>query len=223
MPDGSESDAAPPARRVTERGRRTRERILEAATELFGTRGYAGTRVDDILRRSGTGKGQFYHHFDDKADVGRAVLRRQRRSTLPGPQSGRGLLDGWAKIGAWFDDILRTTERRLHAGGVQRPFHVDGAPDTDPLRREYLKTMRLRRRLLRRGLSRMRRSGALVQEADPERLAAFAAATIEGGLRFAGDDGSVDPLRHALGEAYDHLRGYASDEQEPHARPARAG
>jgi AcrR family transcriptional regulator len=44
----------------------TRERILQAALEVFGEKGYHRAAVDDIVRASRTSKGAVYHHFPNK-------------------------------------------------------------------------------------------------------------------------------------------------------------
>ena len=44
----------------------TRSRIVTAAWELFYENGYDETTVDDIVERSGTSKGSFYHYFAGK-------------------------------------------------------------------------------------------------------------------------------------------------------------
>ena len=54
----------------------TRERILEAATELFAQRGYAGTGVDRLAERSGIAKTAIYSHFGNKEGLLAAVLAR---------------------------------------------------------------------------------------------------------------------------------------------------
>ena len=41
----------------------TRQRILNAATEIFSEKGYHGTAVDDIVKAPHTSKGSFYFHF----------------------------------------------------------------------------------------------------------------------------------------------------------------
>jgi len=52
----------------------TRQRLLEAAfTEIY-QHGYQGMRVDDVLKRTGLGKGAFYHHFTSKHALGCAVV-----------------------------------------------------------------------------------------------------------------------------------------------------
>lgn len=46
--------------------RNTRSRIVTASWELFYENGYDNTTVDDIVERSGTSKGSFYHYFAGK-------------------------------------------------------------------------------------------------------------------------------------------------------------
>ena len=41
-----------------------RERLLDAATEVFAARGYAGTRVDDIVEHAGISRRTLYEDFD---------------------------------------------------------------------------------------------------------------------------------------------------------------
>ncbi len=46
--------------------RNTRSRIVSAAWDLFYENGYDATTVDEIVERSGTSKGSFYHYFAGK-------------------------------------------------------------------------------------------------------------------------------------------------------------
>lgn len=55
-------------------GRSTREAILAAAMRLMGVQGYRKTALDDVLRESGVGKGNFYYHFRSKEELGYAIL-----------------------------------------------------------------------------------------------------------------------------------------------------
>jgi TetR/AcrR family fatty acid metabolism transcriptional regulator len=47
----------------------TRQRILDAATDVFSEKGYHGAAVDDIVKASKTSKGSFYFHFPSKQDI----------------------------------------------------------------------------------------------------------------------------------------------------------
>lgn len=196
---------------LTERGRRTRSRILQAAVEEFSTRGFADTTVGHVLEASGTGKSQFYHYFDSKSDLIREVLRFQRLRSLPYGNPEQGHLDSWERIRAWFDQLLEVTEE-AGCGGLDLigAFPAELAED-ETLRREIVRTTHLRRRLLHRGLRRMKHRGDLTDDADPRQMAAFAAAAIEGALHLSSTEGSTQALSAALQETWGRLRDYARE------------
>src|SRR4051812_5575304 len=60
----------------SERGRATRDRLITAARELFGKRGYDGTSIEAVLEATGVKRGALYHHFDSKQALFDAVLDR---------------------------------------------------------------------------------------------------------------------------------------------------
>lgn len=53
---------------------RTRQRVLEAARELFLERGYAGTSIRDIAEHLEMTKAALYYHFPAKEDLLREVV-----------------------------------------------------------------------------------------------------------------------------------------------------
>lgn len=52
----------------------TREKILQAANELFYERGFNATGVDRIIADAGVTKGNFFYHFKNKEELATAVL-----------------------------------------------------------------------------------------------------------------------------------------------------
>jgi AcrR family transcriptional regulator len=56
----------------------TRQRIVEAAMELFWLKGYGSTSIADILSRSQVNSGSLYYFFPGKQDVLIAVLEAYR-------------------------------------------------------------------------------------------------------------------------------------------------
>ncbi|MFI5104789.1 MAG: TetR/AcrR family transcriptional regulator, partial [Terriglobales bacterium] len=52
----------------------TRERIIQAAVELFYAHGYAGTGMAEILKKANANSGSFYFFFTGKEDLLMAVL-----------------------------------------------------------------------------------------------------------------------------------------------------
>jgi AcrR family transcriptional regulator len=61
---------------MQQRSEETRSRILESAIKLFSIRGYNKASVDDICTEAGISKGAFYHHFESKQALFRALLDR---------------------------------------------------------------------------------------------------------------------------------------------------
>jgi AcrR family transcriptional regulator len=49
------------------------QRLLDAGLEVFSTRGYHATRVDDVVRVARTSHGTFYLYFANKEDLLRAL------------------------------------------------------------------------------------------------------------------------------------------------------
>lgn len=68
--EGAEGRSGP----KTERGRRTLRRLLDAAAEEFGARGYYETAISNITQRAGVGLGTFYVYFKSKEEVFRALV-----------------------------------------------------------------------------------------------------------------------------------------------------
>jgi len=61
---------------------RTRERLLDAAVEVFAERGLAGASVEEIADRAGYSKGAVYSNFASKTDLALAVLERRNQQQL---------------------------------------------------------------------------------------------------------------------------------------------
>lgn len=79
--------------RRIERGRATRQQLVEAATELFAERGYEGTSIEDVLERVGMSRGSLYHHFPGKEALFEAVVESVHAKV------GEATLAAVAKIG----------------------------------------------------------------------------------------------------------------------------
>lgn len=58
----------------TRRGRKTRDKLLQAAEVEFGSRGYHDAAISEITRRAGVALGTFYTYFESKEEVFRALV-----------------------------------------------------------------------------------------------------------------------------------------------------
>ena len=65
-------------RRHTDQGRERKQQLLDHATSLFASRGYANTRVIDICKEAGVAKGLFYWYFENKEALFAELVRGMR-------------------------------------------------------------------------------------------------------------------------------------------------
>ena len=77
----SEKGAARPRRKRAD-GELSRERILDAATEIAAERGYEGTSIGAVSAKCGLPASSIYWHFKDKDDLIAAVIERSFASWL---------------------------------------------------------------------------------------------------------------------------------------------
>jgi AcrR family transcriptional regulator len=68
--------------RLIKKAAERRTEILNAAQDLFLSRGYDTTTVNDLLNAVGISKGAFYHHFSAKEDVLQALVWRMAEQGL---------------------------------------------------------------------------------------------------------------------------------------------
>jgi AcrR family transcriptional regulator len=99
-----------------ERRHERRERLMATAIDLFGTAGYAATRIDTVCAAAGVTARHFYEHFDSReallravydaiiADTQRAVLRALSSAANPEDRIAAGLR---AFVRAYLDDPRR--------------------------------------------------------------------------------------------------------------------
>jgi AcrR family transcriptional regulator len=58
------------------RSETTRQKIVDAAVEIFSEVGYAAAGLGEIIERAGMTKGALYHHFDSKEALATAVIEQ---------------------------------------------------------------------------------------------------------------------------------------------------
>src|ERR1700740_95788 len=73
----------------------TQQRILDAATEVFATRGLSAATLADVVAGSGASIGSIYHHFGGKNELFLAIFEQManavdRRIEAAVEQAGEG-------------------------------------------------------------------------------------------------------------------------------------
>ena len=192
---------------ATERGRATRERILQAAAELVAEKGAAGMSLDDVRARTGASRSQLYHYFDDRDDLVRAVIDVTADAVLNVQGDLLGRLDSWAGIDRWFDSLVQLQVDRQACGGCPIGSLAGQLAEHDPQARAAIAAGLERWETnLREGLTRMKARGKLRKDADPAALATATMASIQGGLLLTQVRRDPHQLRIALNAARANLR-----------------
>lgn len=67
---------------ATDRREARRQRLLEAALDLFAELGFHDTSVDEVVAHARTSKSAFYEHFESKEDCFRTLLDQEGGSLI---------------------------------------------------------------------------------------------------------------------------------------------
>jgi TetR/AcrR family transcriptional regulator, transcriptional repressor for nem operon len=196
---------------ATDKGRATRERILQAAAELVAKKGAAGMSLDDVRARTGASRSQLYHYFADRDDLVRTVIDVATNSVIDVQGNLLSHLDSWSGIDRWFDALVQFQVDRQARGGCPIGSLVGQLAERDADAREAIAAGLERWEAhLRDGLARMKGLGKLRHDADPAALAAATMASIQGGLLLTQVRRDTRQLRIALDAARTNLRVNAS-------------
>jgi TetR/AcrR family transcriptional regulator, transcriptional repressor for nem operon len=197
-----------PREPTTERGRLSRDRIVEAAADLVAERGVEGTGIDHVLAAAGASKSQLYHYFADKDDLIRAVIAHRFEQVMAAQEPLLAKLDSWAAIRRWLDMWVDQTVATGHHGCPIGALANELADRDDEARAVLAACFAAWEGYLVEGLRHMKERGDLAPRADPRRLGTAVFASLQGGLLLAKTHKDAEPLQVALDAAYAHLRSF---------------
>ena len=193
-----------------------KEQILEVATRLMAMRGYHRTSLDEVLRESGSGKGNFYHYFRSKEDLGYAILDRllerfQARTLAPIFEDTRRT--PLSQVETFLDEILATQRARNCVGGCPMGNLATELADAhEGFRRRLAEGFDRWRHCLAASLSRAQAMGTLAGDVDAEVLARFLVASIEGAILLTKVQKDIRVMEHCVAELRRHLSLYRRGE-----------
>ncbi len=200
----------------TGKGRATRDRILAAASELMVEQGIGASSLDKILERSGTGKSQFYHYFQDRSDFLKALLDYEISGIRRLHADHLERLDSLQGIRSWFEAISGWNRSQGCRGGCPLGnYAAEVAPREENLRPTVARAFADWSAPLVRGLEAMRSRGELREGAVPAELAEFVLASVQGGFLLSRTSRDPGPLDRALGHALAYLKAVAIVVRQP--------
>jgi len=114
------SDAGPERPQPsTDRGRRTRAKVVKAARRVFERDGYLNTRLADISAEAGVATGTFYTYFSSKEEVFEAVIADGGEDLIqPALSVTSSVADAIERISATHREFLAMYKRSARLWGL---------------------------------------------------------------------------------------------------------
>ncbi|MFB2584550.1 TetR/AcrR family transcriptional regulator [Herbiconiux liukaitaii] len=188
--------------KITERGRLTRQRIIEATGEQILASGIGGTTLDTVRAATLTSKSQLFHYFPNgKAELVREVADWEGRQLLEAQEPEIHDLGSWESWERWRDRLVDYYIGRGRWACPIGSLATQAASTDSDLERTLAESMHRWRDLLAAGVRRMQQAGTVDASADPERIATVILAAIQGGLILSQPERAAWPLEAALDNA----------------------
>jgi TetR/AcrR family transcriptional regulator len=187
----------------------TRDRILDAAVTLFGSRGFEAVSLDEIAVAVGVRKQTVLYWFASKDDLLASVVETTAEELVAAVESAlRHAGDGFARVEAVVKAVFRPAVRRPALLGLVRELNRLGPSVSLSLRDRF-------QPLIERGVSFLREemSAGRMRQGDPHLMlaisyaAVFGVATEPEALRAVGWEPTPTGLRHLRAELLAHLKG----------------
>jgi TetR/AcrR family transcriptional repressor of nem operon len=174
--------------------------------------GYNGTSLDDVLRESGVGKGNFYYHFRSKEELGYAILDELIRDfverTLE-PCFADPAGDQIAQIRCFLDRVLASLRERNCVGGCPLGMLASELSDVhEGFRTRLAGIFSAWRERLTRALDDAKTRGRVAPDCAPAAVAGFLVASLEGAILIAKVTKDIGVLEKCVHEMNRYLAGY---------------
>jgi TetR/AcrR family transcriptional repressor of nem operon len=182
----------------TAKGRATRARILQAATDLVSQRGVAGTSLDDVRERAGASKSQLYLYFANREELLCEVANQTCDTVVDRHMSVLSGFDSVAGLKRYLNVLIdRQTQREMLSGCPIATLAGQLANQNEPARRVLADGFERWQDGLRAGFETLASQDKLNDDASPVLLATQALALIQGGLLLTQVQHDIEPLRAA--------------------------
>ena len=210
-------------RRLTAKGRATRDRILQVAAELILREGLSALNMDALRKAASVSGSQLAHYFADKQALIRAVVVRQTHVVLDFHRQPKlGALNTFDDFERWIDLNMRYLRRIGYSGTPTYHALAGQLGKSDSATRETLASGYWQWiELLEQAIQQMKDHGVVAAGADPRKLALVIVSAHQGGATLAFTYQADWPHADAVRFAVNYLRMFATDPAERVPRPAR--
>jgi TetR/AcrR family transcriptional repressor of nem operon len=191
------------------RGAETRLRVIRTAADLFHQKGARATSPDEIIEASRTGKGQFYHYFGSKEGLIHEVLQTYLEEIKTGTARMSYTIRSWHDLERWFLAQVELQKNFEMTRGC--PFGTLGneVTQTDELiRQDVSMIFEVVKNKLAAFFLQQKAKGKLSKHANPEDMADFCIAAIQGGMLMGKIKRSSQTVETTVQQSMAHLKSY---------------
>lgn len=184
-----------------------KERIVQAAFELFHLQGVKGTSVDEVLKRAKAGKSQFSHYFRTKDGLVLAVVDHLQKLIRSGKVDSNYSIKSWPDFEAWFGRYIDF--QKAVGCELSCPLGTIGndlSAEQDQLRRAVKSFFEWSVGQLARFFAERKAAGELRASADPDALADFCLTVMEGGMLMAKINRDTKTFENAAMQALAYIK-----------------
>ena len=192
------------------RGAETRERMIRTAADLFHKQGARATSPDEIIEASRTGKGQFYYYFGSKEGLVHEVLQTYLEEIKTNSSRVNYEINSWRDLEKWFTTQIDSQKKYEMTRGC--PFGTLGNELTDGdelIRQDLSLIFEVIKNKLAAFFVKEKATGRLAKRADPEHLADFCIAAIQGGMLMGKIRRSSQTVEAIVQETLQHLKAHS--------------
>src|SRR3984957_6166923 len=210
-------------RRLTAKGRATRDRIVQVAAELILSDGLSALNMDALRKAASVSGSQLAHYFADKRTLIRAVVARQINVVLDfHRQPTLRALDTFDDFERWIDLNTRYLRRIGYSGTPTYHALAGQLGKSDTATRETLAAGYSQWiELLEQAIRRMKDHRVLGAHADPRELALVIVSAHQGGATLSFTYRAEWPHADSTRFAVNYVRMFAAAPAERVPRPPR--
>ena len=197
----------------------TRDRLIDSARFLFWERGFVGTSMAELLAHAEVNSGSFYHFFDSKEALLRAVLEQyvvMLRPIVIDPAfaAARKPLERiFAILAGYRERILATgCQYGCPLGRLALEIDPENAPAHALIARNFQGWIEAVRECL------LEMKTSMPRNTDLDALATFVLVTMEGGVMLSRSYRSVEPFDRAIAQLREHFGLLLSQSKTKRAR-----
>lgn len=185
----------------------TRERMINAAIDLFHQQGVNATSIDQILAKSGTGKSQFSHYFKNKEGLIHSCLVYLDEAIRGGLTPTGYDIRTWKDLESWFQkyiDFQKSVqfERSCPIGTIGNEV----SSDQELLRQDIKLFLEWSRSQMTRFFSEKKASGEMSPATRPEELADLCMAVMQGGMLLTKIKRNPDMFQNAATQTLQYVK-----------------